>query len=147
VTTLGQAFAKIDTANRSLATDSDEDHVFELLKNEKSVKKLALLHVTQMNSDSLTPEQALQLVKNLVFLGKCLIPFMEKQVSQQEIVESEQEDISSEGSDAEEQETIKADGVRHSRSGLELLTLRLAGLARQETAKSRGPLIVSFVRS
>ena len=128
---LGQVLTSIDSRTRVIANISDLNAKPQiLLEDEGSVRKLAGRLCAQLDSDKLTQSHALQIVKNLNFLGKCLVPFLE--------CGNEESD-----SDAEIEEVDATQNSKQS-SSLLWLTKKLAFRARSEAAKSRGPLIVRF---
>ncbi|KAJ3000279.1 U3 snoRNP protein [Globomyces sp. JEL0801] len=77
---IGSIFSFIDPSTRKLVASavgkSNTQESYFLLKTEGDIRSLAKQCCDQLDSDYITTIHAKQVTKNLVFLSKCLIPFL-----------------------------------------------------------------------
>lgn len=143
---LGNLFAHIDPATRklvgSLASASAHSSSslvkapYPILSRELDLKDLAKKFTNQLDSDLVTIDIAKQIVKNLLFLSKAMVPF----ISKQENDHKDDQDDSDMGEDVDE----KADGRASPLTNCSLawLTKRMCFLARSDASKKRGNVLV-----
>ncbi|KAJ3260764.1 U3 snoRNP protein [Boothiomyces macroporosus] len=126
---LGSLFAHISPETRVVTKSSNQQQPHVVLDEEVKLKHLARKFCDQLDSDYVTSQLAKQIVKNLFFIAKTMIPFMDS---------NEQESEDEEDEHDESQETRKI-------CGLLWLTKRLYYLARADAAKKRGIILRSSV--
>lgn len=126
---LGVLFSHIDATSRCLVgkitLDVPQTIPYPLLAEERDLRKLAKRMSNQLDSEFVDPELAKQLVKNLYYIGKSMIPFVDQVVPE----------------DPEDQEDA---GATNSHSSLSWLSKKLCFLARTDGAKKRGLVLVNI---
>lgn len=119
----GQLFSALDPVSRSFSTGKNGD-AFGIVADEKKLKGLVSKFFVLLDSANLKPALAVQLIKNLIFISRCLLSLLP------EILPVATEDDTDEPKD--------------SQPGLLWLVKKMNRLARQESSRRRGPLIVRF---
>jgi U3 small nucleolar RNA-associated protein 20 len=133
----GAAFSHIDTHTRmvagTIANQNLDATLFPLLHTELDIKELAKKFCLQIDTDDLDQEISRQIIKNLLFLVKCLKTF----VSNNSHV-SEEEEKNDEENDGE------LTGKFIAGSGMRWIYRKLAFLAKTDGKKKRGVMLVCF---
>ncbi|KAJ3273507.1 U3 snoRNP protein [Terramyces sp. JEL0728] len=122
---LGSLFANTAPETRTVSKPVSAESTHVLLDDESKIKQLARKFCDQLDSDFITAPLAKQIVKNLFFISKTMIPFIDSEESE-----------SDESGDDEEKGKVCA---------LLWLTKRLCYLARADAAKKRGIVLRSSV--
>jgi hypothetical protein len=142
---MSSLFLHIDPSTRlltgSITRDASSKDIlknpYSILSREADLKILAKKFTNQLDSDHVTLDMAKLVIKNLLFLSKCMIPFLSTSSSNLQVVQ-EEEPSDDEGGETE-------DVQKSSKKSLLWLTKRMCFLARADGSKNRGNILVWFI--
>jgi U3 small nucleolar RNA-associated protein 20 len=131
---LGCLYAHVDPLTRCLAGTIATQHptfLCPILQDEQMVRLNAKRCTIMIDSDQLTPELSKQIIKNLLFLSKCLLGYVKDGLPTTPSVHWENEDDNELQSDEE----LPPSEVDITRTSLYWICRRLAYMARSDATK------------